>query len=81
MRNYFQHQPGSPSDSEWQRHSVVIAAAVAAVAGQAAKVRQIHIVQAVQSAAWARQGRVAIQSSHGVFPFVGRFVPDRETKQ
>jgi hypothetical protein len=52
-----------------ERHRILIAAAVAAVCGPAARV--LSIKPSVRSAAaspsaWTRQGRIAVQSSHSL---------------
>ena len=48
---------------DWERHKIVIAAAVAAVCGNGAVIRSVKPAQAA-SAAWVRQGWLALQSSH-----------------
>jgi Na+-transporting methylmalonyl-CoA/oxaloacetate decarboxylase gamma subunit len=55
-----------PSEEEMDRHMVVIAAAVAAVVGSRARVRQVRAIRTPVSAAWARQGRISIQGSHNL---------------
>jgi hypothetical protein len=49
---------------EDQHLKVIIAAAVAAVCGPQAHVRQIRAFSYPVSSAWSRQGRMVIQSSH-----------------
>lgn len=52
-----------PSDEVSEELALVIAAAVAAYLGQRPRIRQIRLLG---SAAWAQQGRVSIQASHGI---------------
>ena len=47
-----------------EHHYVAIAAAVAAVCGHGAQVRQIRAVNHPVTSAWARQGRMLLQQSH-----------------
>ena len=54
------------ADLENEHHKVVIAAAVAAIYGAQARVRQIRAVHDPLSGAWARQGRISVQSSHNL---------------
>jgi hypothetical protein len=64
-----------------ERHKVVIAAAVTAVLGTRARVRQIRAINHPVTSRWARQGRIVVQTSHN-FPLQrswGR-VPPREPK-
>jgi len=64
-----------------ERHKVVIAAAVTAVLGEHARVRQIRAIHHPVTSRWARQGRIVVQTSHN-FPLQrswGR-VPEREAK-
>jgi hypothetical protein len=49
-----------------EHHKVIIAAAVAALHGPHAKVRQIHAVNHNVSGKWALQGRLVVQSSHNI---------------
>ncbi len=44
----------------------VIAASVAAFLGKTARVRGVHLLEPVESNAWAQQGRVYIQASHNL---------------
>lgn len=54
-----------PADAaEWERHKIVIAAAVAAIFGGGASIRAVRPVDSDN--AWARQGRLALQSSHNL---------------
>lgn len=59
----------------WERHKLVIIAAVAAVAGNA-DIREIRPVRT--GTPWTRHGRIAIQGSHDVTRQRGtRGMPDR----
>jgi hypothetical protein len=63
-----------------EHHRVVIAAAIAAVCGPRARVRQIRAINQNMSGKWALQGRLVVQSSHN-FPMQrtwGR-MPGRES--
>jgi hypothetical protein len=53
-----------------RKHRVVIAAAVAAIYGKHAFIRQIEVSSG--AAAWTRQGRSAVQASHDVSGSEGR---------
>ncbi len=61
---------------EWERHKLVIAAAVTAAVGNA-EIRSVRPVSRGMS--WTRQGRMTIQSSHDVSRQRGitRTLPDR----
>jgi hypothetical protein len=61
-------------------HQVVIAAAVAAVCGTGARVRQLRAVNYPFTNAWARQGRLLVQSSHN-FGAQRWAMPTRGTKE
>jgi hypothetical protein len=64
-----------------EHHQVVIAAAVTAMLGKHARVRQIRAINHPVSSRWARQGRIVVQTSHN-FPMQrgwGR-VPKREPR-
>jgi hypothetical protein len=50
--------------SQQQRHRVIIAAAVAAVLGERARVRRITETRGPSHSAWVRQGRAEIHASH-----------------
>jgi hypothetical protein len=68
--------PEKPGDLEvdadlLRRDRVIIAAAVAAVAGPCA-IRRIQPVPVQLHGAWMREGRLAIQSSHRGAPAVTR---------
>ncbi|MBL8292832.1 MAG: hypothetical protein JNN08_13395 [Bryobacterales bacterium] len=52
-----------PADAVSEELALVIAAAVAAYLGKRPRIRQIRLLG---SAAWAQQGRVSIQASHGI---------------
>jgi methylmalonyl-CoA carboxyltransferase large subunit len=52
-----------PADDVSEELALVIAAAVAAYLGKRPRIRQIRLLG---SAAWAQQGRVSIQASHGI---------------
>jgi len=52
-----------PVDAVSEELALVIAAAVAAYLGKRPRIRQIRLLG---SAAWAQQGRVSIQASHGI---------------
>lgn len=52
-----------PADTVSDELALVIAAAVAAYLGKRPHIRQIRLAG---SAAWAQQGRVSIQASHGI---------------
>ena len=52
-----------PADTVSEELALVIAAAVAAYLGKRPRIRQIRLLG---SAAWAQQGRVSIQASHGI---------------
>ncbi len=63
---------------DWERHKVIIAAAVAAVAGKDAHITGIRRVSALNP--WAQQSRrLAVQVSHNLANRRGaaRFVPER----
>ena len=45
-------------------HRAILAAAVAAVLGEKAVIRQVRELGAAGAGGWARQGRTDIQSSH-----------------
>ena len=47
-----------------EHHRVVIAAAVAALLGKRARVRQIRALDYRVHSRWSRQGRAVLQSSH-----------------
>ena len=65
-------------DAEEQRlHRVVIAATVAALFGKPATIRSIKTVPGHGEGAWAREGRLAIQRSHGVTAPLIRYAADR----
>jgi hypothetical protein len=49
-----------------KHHRVILAAAVAAVCGTQARVRQIRAITQRVSSKWAHQGRLNVQSSHNV---------------
>lgn len=51
------------SATEWERHRVIIAAAVAAMVGNGV-IKEIRPVR--PAATWIRQGRMTIQGSHDV---------------
>lgn len=52
-----------PADTVSEELALVIAAAVAAYLGKRPRIRQIRLLG---STAWAQQGRVSIQASHGI---------------
>lgn len=54
----------APDVAERERHRLIIAAAVAAVAGGRARIRQVREIRGPASTAWTRQGRAEIQGSH-----------------
>jgi len=64
-----------------EQHKVVIAAAVTAVLGKHARVRQIRAVNQPASSRWAMQGRAVVQTSHNlsIQRSWGR-MPNRERK-
>ena len=49
-----------------EHHRVVIAAAVAALLGKRARVRQIRALDYRVHSRWSRQGRIQVQSSHNL---------------
>jgi len=51
----------APDMAEWERHRVIIAAAVAAVAGSGARISRIREVPGPAPSAWTRQGRAELQ--------------------
>jgi len=59
-----------PESAEFETHRVIIAAAVATLFGGVAEIREIHAVPEHAPGSWVRQGRTAIQTSHGVAPLV-----------
>jgi hypothetical protein len=61
-------------DSQWRRHKVIIAAAVAAVSGGRARIRRI-CATAEDHRAWIRSGRLSIQSSHQLTLPLARALP------
>jgi hypothetical protein len=63
------------ADSQWRRHQVIIAAAVAAVSGGRARIRGICAAPAEDHRAWVRSGRLSIQSSHQLTPPLARALP------
>lgn len=54
---------GAAQEDVSEEVALVIAAAVAAYLGKRPRIRQIRLLG---SAAWAQQGRVSIQASHGL---------------
>jgi hypothetical protein len=68
--------PEDGNSAEWERHKIIIAAAVAAVAG-ASEIKAIRPVRDANT--WTRQGRMTIQGSHDVSRQRGisRSLPDR----
>lgn len=51
-------------DAERRRDRVIIAAAVAAMFGRRATVRQVRAIAGDRGSDWMREGRLAIQTSH-----------------
>jgi hypothetical protein len=71
-------EDAAAAQTDWERHRVIIAAAVAAVAGKDAHITDIRRVAA--SNPWALQGRrLAVQNSHNLAERRGvpRFMPER----
>ncbi len=67
-----------PAQPDWERHKVIIAATVAAVAGKDAHITEIRRAPAFSP--WAIQGRrLAVQISHNLADRRGvpRFLPER----
>ena len=58
----------APDVAQWERHRVIIAAVVAAVAGNGARIRQVREIHGAASTAWTERGRVELQSSHDLAP-------------
>ena len=56
---------------------VIIAAAVAALFGRPAAIRHIRAVPGHGPEAWTREGRLAVQRSHGMPAPLIRRAPDR----
>jgi hypothetical protein len=69
--------PERDRQSEQQQDRVVIAAAIAALFGRPAAIRHITGVPGHGPEAWTREGRLAIQRSHGMPAPLIRRAPDR----
>jgi hypothetical protein len=68
--------PNSDPDSpEFEIHRVIIAAAVTALFGGQADIREIRTIQEHAPGSWVRAGRMAIQASHRVAPLVAAGSP------
>jgi len=70
---------GGTSRETERRDRVVIAAAVAAIAGRPAAVRRVRAVPGHMDGSWLREGRLAIQQSHGTAAPLVRLLLDRES--
>lgn len=65
-------------DAEQQRKDrVVIAAAMAALFGQPGAISRMTAISGDADGAWVREGRSAIQTSHGTKAPLVRFAPER----
>jgi hypothetical protein len=51
-------------------HRAILAAAVAAVLGEQAVIRQVREIGGARAGGWARRGRTDRQSSHNLAPLV-----------
>jgi hypothetical protein len=71
----FEGTSAAPVDVEFQRHKIVIAAAVAAVCGEGAVIRGIRRVTGPGS--WTRHGRQNMQRTHDPDDPLARSMPDR----
>ncbi len=55
--------PENGNSAEWERHRIIIAAAVAAIVGKS-EIKEIRPVRNANT--WIRHGRITIQGSHDV---------------
>ncbi len=53
-----------PGAEERRRDQIIIAAAISALFGRRAAVRQVRAVPGKEAGAWLREGRLAIQMAH-----------------
>jgi hypothetical protein len=70
--------PIAVSESQQKKHRVLIAAAVAAIFGNRAKIQHIEYVAEPVTRAWIEKGRHAAHSHN--LTKVGRSMPDRRTE-
>ena len=68
--------PAVPADGQWQRHKIVIAAAVAAIFGPGAVIRDVSEASGAAAGAWVRQGRMDQFSCHDLAAPLIRYAPD-----
>ncbi len=61
--------------SQRERHTVIIAATVAAVLGSRARIRRISETRGEEPTAWVKQGRADIHALHGLFGLQMRPMP------
>jgi len=65
-------------DAERTRDRVIIAAAVAALFGRRAAIRQVRAIADDSGSDWTREGRLAIQTSHRMTAPLIRLAAERK---
>jgi len=65
------------NDEQLRRHRVLIAAAVAAIFGDRARIQHIEYISEPITRAWIQKGRRGVHGAHNLT--IGRSMPDRRT--